>query len=60
MALVKATPEQFVEVARFPALNSKTWNHPVIAYGKLFVRNGEEAACYELMEENDDDAGRSL
>ena len=30
------------------AIEGKTWNHPVVAHGKLFVRNGEEAACYEL------------
>jgi outer membrane protein assembly factor BamB len=30
------------------AVHGKTWNHPVIAHGKLFVRNDEEIACYEL------------
>jgi FtsP/CotA-like multicopper oxidase with cupredoxin domain len=32
------------------AIDGKTWNHPVIAHGKLFVRNAEEAACYRLSE----------
>ena len=32
-------------------VKGKTWNHPVIAHGKLFVRNDEEAACYQLNEE---------
>jgi len=49
-ALVEAKPESYKEVARFKALEGKTWNHPVVAGGKLFVRNGEEAACYELTE----------
>jgi hypothetical protein len=47
-ALVYARPESHQELCRFQALNGKTWNHPVIAHGKLLVRNGEEAACYEV------------
>ena len=50
VALVKATPDSHLELAKFKALEGKTWNHPVVAHGKLFVRNGEEAACYELVE----------
>jgi len=49
VALVRADPGACEEVARFPALEGKTWNHPVIAQGRLFVRNGQEAACYELL-----------
>jgi outer membrane protein assembly factor BamB len=48
VVLVKADPKGHQELGRFHALDGKTWNHPVIAHGKLFVRNGEEAACYEL------------
>jgi outer membrane protein assembly factor BamB len=50
VVLVKADPDKHQEVAKFKALEGKTWNHPVIAHGKLFVRNGEEAACFELTE----------
>ena len=52
-ALLKATPEGRQEIGRFPLFNEqeKTWNHPVVAHGKLFVRNAEEAACFELKEE---------
>ena len=46
--LIPATPAGCKEIARFQALSGKTWNHPVIAHGKLFVRNAEEAACFEL------------
>ena len=52
-ALVEAEPESYKEVARFKALEGKTWNHPVVAHGKLFVRNGEEAACYKLTKMDD-------
>ena len=48
VALVEARAEGPKEVARFHALDGKTWNHPVVAHGKLYVRNGEETACFEL------------
>ncbi len=50
VALVEATPGGRKELGRFKAIEGKTWNHPVVANGKLFVRNGEEAACYQLAE----------
>jgi outer membrane protein assembly factor BamB len=48
LALVKATPERQIEVARFSAINGKTWNHPAIGNGRLLVRNGAEMACFDL------------
>ena len=48
VALVKVDPEAFKEVARFPALEDKTWNNPVLAGPYLLVRNDREAVCYEL------------
>ncbi len=46
--LVAADPNGHRELGRFQALEGKTWNHPVIAHGRLFVRNAEKMACYEL------------
>ena len=48
VALVEANPEKFVELTTFQAIDGLTWNNPCL-YGKLLlVRNGKQAACYEL------------
>lgn len=48
VVFVPATPGGFREEGSFDALTGKTWNHPVIAHGRLFVRNSREAACFQL------------
>jgi outer membrane protein assembly factor BamB len=44
----KADPAEATELGRFKAIAGKTWNHPVIANGMLFVRNASAAACFKL------------
>jgi hypothetical protein len=46
--LVAARPDKLEELGSFEAISGKTWNHPVIAHGRLYARNSEEIACYEL------------
>lgn len=48
VVLVPATPEPPRELARFSAIEGKCWSNPVIARGRLLVRNSTEAACYDL------------
>jgi outer membrane protein assembly factor BamB len=46
--LLAADPQKHRELGRFQAIEGKTWNHPTIVDGRLYVRNAEEMACYEL------------
>ena len=48
VALVRATPERHEELARFPAISGKTWNHPAISGGILLVRNTTEMSAFRL------------
>ena len=46
--LVAADPKDHRELGRFQAIDGKTWNHPTIVDSRLYIRNAEEMACYEL------------
>jgi len=51
MTLVKASPEALEEVGGFKVPGSgerPSWSHPVVADGKLFLREGDAVSCYEL------------
>jgi hypothetical protein len=51
IALVATDPAKLNELARVTALEGKTWNHPVIAHGRLYIRNDHWMACYRLKTE---------
>ena len=54
VVFVDANPDEYRELARLPALESKTWNIPTV-YGRvLMVRNDRRAICFELPERSDD------
>jgi outer membrane protein assembly factor BamB len=46
--LVSVDRDGYKELGRFQAIEGKTWNGPVIASGRLYLRNGEEMAAFEL------------
>ncbi len=48
VVLVRATPESHQELARFSAVEGRTWNIPAIDNGLLLVRNSTEMACFRL------------
>jgi len=48
LALVRASAEGYEEFARMPAIEGKTWNHPIVVDGVVYLRNAEEMAAYRL------------
>ncbi len=51
MALAKASPEDYVEVGSFKVPGSgerPSWSHPVIANGKLYLREQDIINCYDI------------
>jgi outer membrane protein assembly factor BamB len=48
LVLLRATPARHEEVARFSAIDGKTWNVPAISDGILLIRNLAEMAAFDL------------
>jgi len=48
LVLVKAVSDKFTELAKFPAIEGKTWNHPVLVDDILLVRNTKEMVAFKL------------
>lgn len=46
--LIAPNKNKLDELAKCKIIEGKTWNHPVIAHNRLYARNGEEMACFEL------------
>ena len=50
MALIEANPKEFVLKSSFtlPSLRGKSWPHPVIVDGRLYIRDQEVLLCYDV------------
>ncbi|MGH9672510.1 MAG: PQQ-binding-like beta-propeller repeat protein [Bryobacteraceae bacterium] len=48
LALLEASPREYRELSRIPALDGATANSPAAGEGKLIVRNGKEMICFAL------------
>jgi outer membrane protein assembly factor BamB len=48
VVLARADPADHIEVGSFKAIEGKTWNHPVVVGDRLYVRNAQEAAAFQL------------
>ena len=51
--LVEAKPDKYVETGRFnqPERSGKpAWPHPIIANGKLYIRDQDLLLCYDVKE----------
>ena len=48
LVLLRADSSSMQELGKFQAIEGKTWNHSVVVGNKVYLRNAEQAACYEL------------
>lgn len=46
--MVQATPEAYRELGRFTPLGGQSWTAPIVAQGRLIVRNTKAIACFDL------------
>jgi len=46
--MVKLTPDSYQELGRFKGLGGRSWTAPIVADGKLIIRNTKAIACYRL------------
>lgn len=49
MAMVQPAPDGYHELGRFTPLGGQSWTAPIVADGKLIVRNKQALACFDLM-----------
>lgn len=57
LVLTEATPQRYRELASLQVFDEDqiTWNNPALSGNLLLVRNAQEAACYRLPLEQEDE-----
>ena len=50
LTMVEATPEAYIKIAEWDALEGRSWTAPSYANGKLYVRNHSRIACFRILE----------
>lgn len=48
VVMVQATPDGYRELGRIVPLGGQSWTAPIVADGKLIIRNRKEMACLDL------------
>jgi hypothetical protein len=51
MILFEPSPKEYIERSRFQQperSRAKAWSHPVIANGKLYLRDQDVLLCYDV------------
>ena len=48
LACVAAKPDEFEELWKVDAVKGKTWNHPIVARGRLYLRNATVMVAFDL------------
>jgi hypothetical protein len=50
MALIEANPKEYKVKGKFKIKthNDNSWPHPVIAGGKLYLRDQDDLLCYDI------------
>lgn len=48
LALIELSPEAYKEKARVRVSDRRIWTPPIIAQGRLYIRNERELKCYDL------------
>jgi outer membrane protein assembly factor BamB len=47
LVFVEARPDQYTELARFPAVTGKCWNVPAVSDGRVYVRSTKQGAAFD-------------